>query len=290
MKKLSNTTIKYFAFWLTILIFYSCQNAQVNNDKAVAKVQDDYLYLNELLAIDVPYSNKEDSVEFIETYVEQWIKSQLFLNKAEEFLPPNLSDVDRKIEDYRKSLITFNYERQLISQNVDDKVTDEIIANYYATYKENFKLAESIIRPKYIVVESDIISLDSIKSWIRSNDTQAHEQFANAAISFGSNYCIGEDWFSYDSFFDKMPEGIKNKGNLLKPNRYVEYEEDGLVYLLRTVEAGKKGEVAPLDYKKQDIEKIIVNKRKIEYLKRIKDKIYNDAINNNEFERYTIEE
>lgn len=273
----------------SLLFSVACQNNEVTNEQAVAKVNDDYLYLNELLEMDVPYSNKEDSLEFIETYIEQWIKSQLFLNKAEEFLPRNLSDVERKIEDYRKSLITFNYERQLISQNVADEVTNEIVANYYETYKENFKLAESIIRPKYIVVESDIISLDSIKSWIRSNDIQAHEQFANAAISFGSNYCIGEDWFSYDSFFDKMPDGIKEQGNVLKANRYIEHEEEGLVYLLRTVEAGKKGEIAPLDYKKQDIEKIIVNKRKIEYLKRIKDKIYNDAINNNEFERYTIE-
>lgn len=273
----------------SLLVSVGCQNNEVKNEQAVAKVNDDYLYLNELLEMDVPYSNKEDSLEFIETYIEQWIKSQLFLNKAEEFLPRNLSDVERKIEDYRKSLITFNYERQLISQNVADEVTNEIVANYYETYKENFKLAESIIRPKYIVVESDIISLDSIKSWIRSNDTQAHEQFANAAISFGNNYCIGEDWFSYDSFYDKMPDGIKEQGNLLKANRYIEHEEEGLVYLLRTVEAGKKGDIAPLDYKKQDIEKIIVNKRKIEYLKRIKDKIYNDAINNNEFERYTIE-
>jgi len=284
---------KYIIFaagFLFVGILYSCQTSEVANDKAVAKVKDDYLYVNELLTMDVPYSDKQDSLEFIETYVEQWIKSQLFLNKAEEFLPGNLSDVERKIEDYRKSLITFNYERQLISQNVDNTVSEEVIANYYATYKDNFKLAESIIRPKYIVVESDIISLDSIKSWIQSNDIQAHEQFANAAISFGSNYCIGEDWFSYHTFFDKMPEGIKKKGNLLKTNRFVEHEEDGLVYLLRTVEFGKEGEIAPLDYKKQDIEKIIVNKRKIEYLKRIKDKIYNDAINNNEFERYTIDE
>jgi len=262
--------LKYIIFATTFLfacLLYSCQTSEVAKDKVVAKVKDDYLYVNELLDMDIPYTNKQDSLEFIETYVEQWIKSQLFLNKAEEFLPSNLSDVERKIEDYRKSLITFNYERQLISQNVDNTVSDEVIANYYATYKDNFKLAESIIRPKYIVVEADIISLDSIKSWIQSNDIQAHEQFANAAISFGSNYCVGEDWFSYNTFFEKMPEGIKKKGNLLKTNRFVEHEEDGLVYLLRTVESGKTGDTAPLDYKKQDIEKIIVN---------------------NEFERYTI--
>jgi len=273
-----------------IALCTACNTAEVNDDVVVAKVKEDKLYLNELLSINVPHDNKKDSIEFVESYVEQWVKSQLFLNKADEFLPKVLNDVERQIKDYRKSLLTFTYERQLVSQNLDTEVTDDIVSNYYQTYKENFKLAESIIRPKYIVVEEDIISLDSIKTWIRSNDIQSHEQFANAAISFGSNYCIGEDWFSYDSFRNKMPDGIKAKGDLLKKDKYVEHTEDGLVYILRTVEFGKKGETAPLDYKKQDIEKIIVNKRKTEYLKRIKDKIYNDAINNKEFEIFHIEE
>lgn len=274
---------------LYFLFFASACNTADNTVKPeVAKVGEVSLYLSEIEAIKVPYNNEIDSLNYIENYIENWVKSQLFLKKANEFLPSELKEIDKQIEDYRKSLLTFNYEQQLLSKNVNSKVSEDEINNYYKTYKNNFKLAETIIKPKYLVVESDIITLDSIKAWIKSNNALAHEQFENAAISFGNTYCTGEDWFSFETFKAKLPNGLLKKGNLLSENKFVEYEEDGLTYLFRTIEFGKKGDIAPLEYKQQDIEKIIVNKRKIDYLKRIKDKIYNDAINKNEFEIYDL--
>jgi len=273
----------YFLFLIS-----ACNTTDSTPKPVVAKVGEVSLYLSEIEAIKVPYNNETDSLNYIENYVENWVKSQLFLKKANEFLPVELKEIDRQIEDYRKSLLTFNYEQELLSKNVNTKVSEEEINNYYNTFKNNFKLAETIIKPKYLVVESDIITLDSIKAWVKSNNALAHEQFENAALSFGITYCVGEDWISFETFKEKLPKGLLQKGNLLSNNKYVQYEEDGLMHLFRTIEFGKKGDVAPLEYKLQDIEKIIVNKRKIDYLKRIKDKIYNDAINKNEFEIYDL--
>jgi len=289
----SNSNLLYVLPIVTLIcsLFFvsACNNTADRTVKTVvAQVGEVSLYLSEIETIKVPYNNETDSLNYIDNYIENWVKSQLFLQKANEFLPVELKEIDQQIEDYRKSLLTFNYEQQLLSKNVNTKVSEEDINNYYNTYKNNFKLAETIIKPKYLVVESDIITLDSIKAWIKSNSALAHEQFENAAISFGNTYCVGEDWFSFETFKEKLPNGLLKKGNLLSENKFVEYEEDDLMYLFRTMEFGKKGDVAPLEYKRQDIEKIIVNKRKIDYLKRIKDKIYNDAINKNEFEIYDL--
>lgn len=267
----------------------ACNTTDAPKKTVVAKVGQVNLYLSEIKSLKIPYNTKNDSLDFVEKYVENWVKSQLFLNKANEFLPGELKNIDQQIEDYRKSLLTFNYEQELLLKNVNDKVTEEEINNYYTSYKNNFKLAESIIKTKFLVVESDIITLDSVKAWIRSSNALAYEQFENAAISFASNFSLGDEWLSYEGFKEKLPESMPQKSNLLSKNKFFQYKSDGLIYLFTTVDFGKKGDVAPLEFKRQDIEKIIVNKRKIDYLKRIKDKIYNDAINKNEFEIYDLD-
>jgi len=277
----------------TLLYFFytiaACQTADRTIKPTVAKVGTVNLYLSEIKALKIPYNNKNDSIDFVEKYIEDWVRSQLFLNKADEFLPNELKEIDQQIADYRKSLLTFNYEQQLLTKNVNNKVSEDEINEYFKTYKNNFKLAESIIKTKYLVVESDIINLDSIKVWIKSNNEIAQEHFEITAISFASSFSLGDEWLSYEAFKDKLPNGMLQKGNLLRKNKFVEYEEEDFIYLSKTIDIAKKGTVAPLEYKKQDIEKIIVNKRKIDYLKRIKDKIYNDAVSKNEFEIYDLE-
>lgn len=274
--------------WLYCLFsIVACNSTDAPKKTIVAKVGAVNLYLPEIEALQIPYKDKNDSLDFIDKYIENWVKSQLFLNKADQFLPKKLKEIDRQIEDYRKSLLTFNYEQELLTKNVNSKVSEDEIMSYYNTYKNNFKLAESIIKIKYLVLESDIITLDSIKSWIKADDIIAQEQFENTAISFASNFSLGNEWLSYEGFKDKLPKGMK-KGNLYKKNKFVEYDNEDLMYLCKTMDFGKKGDVAPLEYKRQDIEKIIVNKRKIAYLKRIKDKIYNDAISKNDFEIYDL--
>lgn len=283
-KILHISTLLYF-----FILISACENEDRTIKPTVAKVGVVSLYLSEIKALKIPYNNENDSLDYVEKYVENWVRSQLFLNKADEFLPDELKEIDQQVEDYRKSLLTFNYEQQLLTKNVNTKVSEEEVAEYYSTYKNNFKLPETIIKTKYLVVESDIINLDSIKVWIKKNNAIAQEQFENTAISFASSFSLGDEWLSYEGFKDKLPNGMLRKGNLLRKNKFVEHEVDGFIYLSKTIDFVNKGDIAPLEYKQQDIEKIIVNKRKIDYLQRIKDKIYNDAISKNEFEIYDLE-
>lgn len=284
----STNALLFIALIYSFFLLFACTSTETTQKKVVAKVGEVNLYLSEIKSLTIPYKNKSDSLDFVDNYIENWVKSQLFLNKADEFLPDQKKDIYQQIEDYRKSLLTFSYEQELITKNVNTKVSVDEISTHYKNYKNNFKLAESIIKTRYLVVENDIITLDSIKAWIKSNRLIAKEQFENAAISLASNFSLGDEWLSFEGFKDKLPDSMP-KNKLANKNEFVEYEEDGLLYLLNIVDFGKKGEIAPLEFKQQDIEKIIVNKRKMDYLKRIKDKIYNDAVSKNDFEIYDLD-
>lgn len=283
----------YSLFVIAILLMAIACN---KNDKSkvgdipVARVAGNYLYISELLKLDVPSKTEEDSINFVKNYIERWIKGKLFLTKANEFLPDGENEIEQQVEDYKTSLVSYLYEKHLISQNLDIVVSEDIIENYYDTYKENFVLTETVYKPKFIVVDQEESKVDSIRAWIKDSGEYSTEAFNNIAIQLGERYCTGEDWFNFDDFTEDLPQKRLKKEQLLQKNNYQEFKDDGFIYMLRTIDFGVKDSIAPLDYKKQDIEKIIVNKRKTDYLTKTKDRIYNDAINKRDFEIFDLDE
>jgi len=265
-------------------------DSKKEGDIAVARVDDHYLYISDVLKLDVPGKTEEDSISFVKNHIERWVKSQLFLSKATNFLPESQNDVEQQVEDYKTSLLSYLYEKHLISQNLDVEVSEDIIENYYDTYKENFVLSETVYKPKFIVIDEEQAKVDSIRSWIKDDSEYSEEAFNNAAIQLGERYCTGDDWFNFKDFTKDLPQDKLKTNRLLRANDYQEFKKDGYIYMLRTIEYGIKDSIAPLDYKKQDIEKIIVNKRITDYLTKTKDRIYNDAINKKDFEIFDVDE
>jgi hypothetical protein len=45
------------------------------------------------------------------SFIQSWIKQQVVLHKAETNLDEEKKDVEKKLEEYRNSLITYIYER-----------------------------------------------------------------------------------------------------------------------------------------------------------------------------------
>ncbi len=265
----------------------SFQSAQpIEGEEPVARVFDKYLYKSEVESYRFEFNTKEDSSRFVKGFIDGWIKDQLLYEKAIKNLPENNEEINKQVEEYRSSLIRFLYEKEMLAQNLEAEIKNEAIQNYYETYKENFKLSQNVIRPRYIVIDKKHEKVDSIKKWILSEDPDEVENFNNFAIQYSDNYANGKTWFVLEDFNKNLPFELAEPQVLLNDNKYMEWKQKDFIYMLFVDEYGKKDSIAPLDYKKQDIEKIIVNKRKTDYLKKMKERIYNDALNKQEFEIY----
>src|SRR5688572_28499591 len=76
----------------------------------VARVNTAYLYKDELTGIISLGTSKEDSTVRIEAYVNSWIRKQLLIQEAARKIDINEAEVERKILDYRFSLIAYEYQ------------------------------------------------------------------------------------------------------------------------------------------------------------------------------------
>ena len=71
---------------------------QQENNVAVAKVYDKYLYLKDIKHIFSQNETKQDSAELARLYINTWIKNQLLLRQAEMNLTPDQLNIQEQLD------------------------------------------------------------------------------------------------------------------------------------------------------------------------------------------------
>lgn len=133
----------------SLLIFCSCQNENVNNDRIIATVYDKTLYQSDLQSVMYEGISVNDSIVRTKAFVDNWIRNQLLIHQAENSIDKSELDFSKQLEDYRNSLIVYKYETLLIEQNLDTVVTEEEIAEYL---KKNAPLEMNKKEVRYIIL------------------------------------------------------------------------------------------------------------------------------------------
>ena len=255
------------------------------NREVVARVNNAYLYRDELIGIANNVS-KEDSISRVETYIDSWIRKQLLIQEASKKIHINEAEVERKILDYRYSIIAYEYLSQYVKQNLDTTVADTVIANYYKRNIDNFILKQNIVRATYIKVPRNAPHTEKIKPLIFSKTEKDKAELKSYCLSFSAAYHLADSsWIIFDELVRNSPMvEIPNKVQFLKMNPYYETEDEGYRYYLKVEEYRISDNVSPLEFVEDEITNIILNKRKVELAKKLEDEVYNKARESEQFE------
>jgi hypothetical protein len=268
-----------------LLTISSCGGDSKEEDM-VARVNDKYLSLKEL-QMAMPYGlSKKDSATFANDYIEQWIKKNVVLQRAENNLTDNQKDVTQQLEDYRASLIIFAYERELIRQKLDTTVSIAEIEKYYLENAANFELRSNIIRLKYLKLPLKTPNVDKARKWFLSSnkdDKNKLEQFANL---YAVNFLLDDsNWLLLDDVIKEIPMGNYSNSDFSSNKRLLDLDDKEYHYLVAITGFMVKDSNAPLSFEKENIRNIILNKRKIRLIEQMQQDAYNDAMNENNIER-----
>jgi hypothetical protein len=79
-----------------------------------------------------------------------------------------------------------------------------------------------------------------------------------------------------------MPIHVSNKSQYLQANRTVELSDSAYCYFLNISEFLLAGNVAPYEYADIQIREMIINTRKMDFLRNFEDELYQDAIRKGE--------
>src|SRR5664280_777842 len=270
----------------SIFLLVGCRNKHSQSKRiAIAEVGRVVLYYDEMPKLIQRGINEADSAALFQNYINKWAKRQLLLKKAEENLTPALKEeITKQLEDTRSNLIIYQYQRQMILEKLDTVLTDAEIENYYAANEKSFVLSSNIVKALFIKLPLETPDLNKIRLLARSNVHNDLQQLETICYQFAEKFDdFNEEWVPMDRLTVELHQNIENEDNFLKRNTFYETIDSASVYMISIRDYRLRSSLAPYEYVRDDIKRIIWNSRRIDFIQSLENGIYNDALKENNF-------
>ncbi|MEO9852126.1 MAG: peptidyl-prolyl cis-trans isomerase [Reichenbachiella sp.] len=269
-------------------LYYVDTAEEVDERVKIARVNDIYLYDEDISSL-VPRGNQSaDSGMIVSKYVDSWVKKQLTIERASTELDFDEAKIERKILDYRYALMVHEFEMHYINQHLDKEISDEEVEKYYNEKFENFVLRQNILRCLFAQVPVEAPQIENFRKLIRTYPDSNLEEIQSYCYRFASKSSLETElWINFDEVISNTPlVNVQEKAGFLKNNSFVETSDEKYYYFIRVLDYKISNQIAPLAYIKDDIESILINKKKVELRKELEEEVYKVAKENNEFEIY----
>jgi len=274
---------------ITIIIFTGCsRNKNSTNRIPVAKVGRVVLYYDEMPKLIQNGINEADSSAIVQNYINKWAKRELLFQKAEENLSPEVrNEIVSQLEETRANLVIYQYQRQMILEKMDTVLTETELENYYNKNEKSFYLSSNIVKALFIKLPVETPDLANIKILAHSDDQKDLQQLESYCYQFAEKFDdFNEEWVPIDKLLVELQQNIENEDNFLKKNTFFETSDSTSVYLVSIRDYRLRSTLAPFEYVKNDIKRIIWNSRRIEFIESLENGIYNEALKGNSFKIY----
>lgn len=265
----------------SLLLLGSCTQKGTTEPKGVlVKVNERVLTKDEVLAVLPKNISSADSLLWTESYIKQWIKDGLVYDVALQNLDDdNRAEIDRLVDSYRRSLVRYRYQEQLIQERLSANITEEEKQKFYEENQDQFILDHSLVKGLFLKIPIDAPNLSKVKKWYRSTSESAIEKIEKYSVQNAMVYDYFYDkWVSFDEVFVNIPIKVTNETEFLRTHSFVETADSSYCYLLNIEEYIAKGKIAPFEYASKQISDMLVNQRKVQFLKNFEEELYNDAI------------
>ncbi|HNW69042.1 MAG TPA: hypothetical protein PKI01_01470 [Bacteroidales bacterium] len=264
--------------YIIALLFCACTSKPDREGDALARVEDKYLYASDIQGVLPSNIPEKDSIEMVNEYIDNWVRQQLVIAQAEKNLSKEEKDFSKQLEDYKNSLIIFQYESKLIKQKLDTLVSDEEIFQYYEKNKANFELKENIVKVVYIKIPKNTPAALP-RQLIRSDKPQDLKKLQDFCHKYAVNYYLDDqNWLLFNDILKEIPIKTYNQEEYLKNNRIIEIQDSVFTYLMNIKGFMIKESLSPLSFERNNIRDIIINRRKLALIENMRNDVYENAV------------
>ena len=280
--------------WGVILVIAAAMTGcgQEHNHKGktpLVEVSGEFLYKEDLQAALPLNISKDDSVLFAEHYIRNWIEDALLFDKAEGNIPDN-DKISKLVENYRRALIMHTYQEELVNQKLANDISEEEINAYYEKNKELFRLDNPLVKGLFIKVPLSSPDLGNVRVWYRKNNQDVIEKLEKYSLRNAVSYDYFYDrWTSVPDVAAKIPlKVLDTDANYLDKNRNGEVKDTSFCYFLHIEDFLDKDKQKPLDFARDEIKEILINLKRVEFINKVKEDLYQRASDRNKIIYYYL--
>lgn len=273
---------------IILLIFVNCEYFSTTPKLAIARVQDKYLFFNEIKD-KIPINlSKEDSIVLVRNKIINWAKKHILNEKA--LINLNIEEQNNLlnlVESYKSDLFSHSYQEKMVKSSMDTLISDYDVENYYNLNKSNFKLNQDLVKARFMKIKSNNYNINDVRNRFKRFNQEDVVFLDSISLQFSSFSFNDSVWINKDLFFSKLPD-IKTyvKNNIVKKALFYQLEDSLELYLIKINKSIFRNDVSPLDYIRPTLKQILLNKKKLEFVRNFEKDLIDDAIQNKELEIY----
>jgi hypothetical protein len=274
---------------ILILLISGCdffRPKEQNAESAIARVNETYLYPSDFTALIPANLNPEDSAKFAGKFVDDWVKKQLMIARSEREVDINEAEIQKKVLDYTYALTRSAYEKKYIEENLNEFVSDEQIQKYYDENAEDFILKQNIVRCLFAQIPKEAPRLNRFRKSLTEYPENGLSDLKEYCTQFANRAFVEDSvWVNFKEVIAGTPyDQSVDQIRLLRSRQQHENSDDTYTYFLRILDYKVVDDTSPIEFVREDIINILINKRKIALKRELEDKVYEDAAANDAFE------
>lgn len=280
------------AYILSLCILVtSCEYFKEKDDRVpIARVNSSYLYHEDIAALISENTSKEDSTLIVSNYINRWATQQILMDQAIINISESKQEnYNKLLEEYKRDLYTEAYKNVIISKQLDSTVAEFELESFYSENKQNFKLNDQLFKIRYIQIDENFTNLAQTSQMLERFNAKDKEALMAESIQYKSYNLNDSIWVKREALQMALPIVQNIEEAKLKNSNFIRLQDSLGVYLLKIEDRLNPNDIAPLLYVKPTIKQIILNKRKLDLIKKLEKDITTDAIKNNNFEIYEDE-
>tara|TARA_R110001583_G_scaffold17310_14_gene70212 strand:- start:3792 stop:4640 length:849 start_codon:yes stop_codon:yes gene_type:complete len=280
---------KFYTYVVLVVVLQSCSYFTIKKEtkEPVARVNNTYLYKDDLAQISLNEISKNDSILLVNNFINNWIKQQLLLSKAQLNLENKTLEFEGLVKSYREDLYINSYKEAVVKQYLDTTITNLDIDDFYKENSQNFKLNEELLKLKFIKIGKELQNKKEVIKLFKSSKKSDLDSLHSKELSLKSYHLNDSIWVKYSNLVSKIPILKElDKKELLKKENFIQKEDSLSLYLVTIKEVLNRNEIAPKSYVIPTIKQMILHQRKLLLLRKIEETLIDDARKKQQFETY----
>ena len=251
----------------------------------VAKAGRSVLYLDQIPDLMANVQSEGDSLALYQSYISKWAKKELVYQKSNENLTDELrQEINKQVRETQSNLVIYQYEKQMMFEQMDTTLTDYELENYYMLHLESFALRQNIIKTLFVEIPIDTKESNKIRNLVREDDPEKQEELNELCYEYALEYTdYNGEWIPFEQLAINLPNRILNEESFLKTHSFYETRDTSNIFFVKIRDYNIMPNPSPFEYVKDDIKRIVLNNRRINFLQDLEDKIFNEAIKNNKY-------
>jgi len=273
-----------------VLLLSACKGDKVTDEKNILAAYNGKVLLRSDIPEEVLKQHESgDSSGLLKSVIDKWLQNAVMLAEAEKSLSSAQKDKEKLIEDYRSSLLIYEYQQQLIRENMDTGVTEQDIAAFYKSNSAAFQLKKNIVKIRYIKINKQNADLGKLKRLMQNPSPENDAELKLYAEKQADNFYLDSSWLYLDDITKEIPLNENyNQQRFLANNKFITIEERDVLYLLYIIDFRIKDALSPLEFEKDKIKDIILYQRKLQFLKDRQKALYDKALKNGDITQYPL--